>query len=51
MRILRVHGMNRLDLMGAKEALKVAHLVTFHAERFPYSAKKYTFGTLGEELE
>ena len=51
MRILRVHGMNRLDLMGAKAALKVAHLVTFHAERFAYSAKKHAFGVLSEELE
>jgi len=49
--ILRVHGMNRLDVMGAKEALEVSHLVTFHAERFPYSAKKHAFGALSEKLE
>jgi hypothetical protein len=43
--------MNWLDVMGAKEALKVEHLIAFHAERFPYSAKKHAFGVLSEKLE
>jgi hypothetical protein len=43
--------MNRLRLMRAEEALEVTYLITFHAERFPYSAKKDTFRTLSEELE